>query len=176
MNNSNNRVLYSVIGLVILLVVGALGVYAYQQRGTDKVNDLDSSNVDTETTDKNENKDTDELTNTSFKSEKGVVITLSSPTRGATVSSPLKVEGNAPGNWSHEGQFTVRILDNQSKVLAGSEAKVDGDWMTENPVAFTSELTFEAPKDGTRGLLVLEKANPSGLQENADSLTVPVQF
>lgn len=172
--NNNNKILYSIIAAVILIGVLALGVYAYQQRDTsDKTNDTDTSTVGNDT---NQNSDGDELTNTSFKSEKGVMMTLSSPTRGAEVTSPLKVAGNVPGNWSHEGQFTARLLDSQSKILAEGDAKIDGDWMTENPVPFTAELSFEAPKSGTSGLLVLEKANPSGLEENADSLVVPITF
>lgn len=171
--NNNNRVLYSIIVAVLILALVALGVYAYQQRDTDKVDDTDTSNIDT---DKKDDAADDELTNTSFKSEKGVIISLSSPTRGAMVASPLKVAGTVPGNWSHEGQFSVRLLDDQSKTLADGVAKLDGDWMTENPVDFSTELTFEAPESGKMGILVLEKANPSGLQENADSLTVPIKF
>ena len=54
-------------------------------------------------------------------------------------------------------------------------AQAQSDWMTEEFVPFKAMLEFSAPTTAT-GTLVLEKDNPSGLPENADSLIVPVKF
>ncbi len=49
------------------------------------------------------------------------------------------------------------------------------DWMTEDFVSFTATLTFEGSTTDS-GKLILEKDNPSGLPENADSLEIPIKF
>lgn len=174
MNTTNNKILYGAIAGVFLLVFVVLGLYLYDQQ---RKNETPSSGATTtETEDTMSEEEAIQSFNTSFLSEKGVAVTLSSPTRGATVASPLSVAGNVPGSWSHEGQFTIRVLDNESNILAESPATLSGDWMTTQPVPFTAELEFAAPAAGSLGLLVLEKANPSDLEANADSLSVPIQF
>lgn len=177
--SNNNRVLYGVLAAVLLLAVVALGVYAYQQYYNDSTNDTDTSTTETSNSDGGESsgENTNETpASTSYQSEKGTAITVSMPTQGVAVASPLHVEGSVPGSWSSEGQFTVRLLDANGATLAEQPALLSGDWMTESPVPFTAMLEFTAPEAGTNGTLVLEKANPSGLEENADSLSIPVQF
>ena len=177
MNTNSNKILYGAIVIVFLLAFVVLGLYVYRQKNNITTNN-NSGDTSSDTTDTTPDTSSDEnpVSNTSFESEKGTVITLTSPTRGATVASPLKVTGNVPGSWSFEGQFTVRLLDSESNMLAEGPAKLEGDWMTTNQVPFTADLTFNAPASGSMGLLVLEKANPSDLEENADSLSVPIQF
>jgi hypothetical protein len=170
-NNNSNKVLYGIIGVVLLFFVLIAGAYLYQQNKDKTTNNQnDTSTSDTTS-------DDSQVSVTSFESEKGVAVTLTSPTRGGTVASPLSVAGMVPGSWSQEGQFTLRLLDADSNVLTEGAAKLDGDWMTENQVPFTATLTFEnAPAVGSSGILILEKANPSGMEENADSVSVPILF
>lgn len=103
------------------------------------------------------------------------LIRVDSPLQDESVSSPLVVEGEASGTWFFEGEFPIELLDENSDSLATGSAKAQGDWMTEDLVEFSGELEFTDPETGT-GVLVLEKANPSGLPENADELQVPVAF
>lgn len=175
---SKNKVLYSVVGVVLLLAIIVLGAYMYQKRGDDATtNDSDNGVTTPAESDTNEIPNEDhQVGSTSLQSEKGVTLTLTSPERSGNVTSPLSVAGSVPGAWSHEGQFTLRLLNADSNVLAEGAATLDGDWMSENQVPFSASLTFTAPVAGSMGLLVLEKANPSGLQDNADSVTVPIQF
>jgi len=107
------------------------------------------------------------------------LIRVFSPLPGARVTSPLTVTGEARGNWYFEASFPVKLLDSRGQILAQKPAAANppagGDWMTENFVPFSVALDFQKPTTAT-GTLVLEKDNPSGLQENADSLNMPVKF
>lgn len=91
------------------------------------------------------------------------------------VKSPLKISGEARGNWFFEASFPVKLLDANGKVIAQGSAKAEGDWMTTNFVPFKAQLTFSKPTT-LNGTLVLEKDNPSGLPQNAAELRIPVKF
>lgn len=107
--------------------------------------------------------------------EKKDLIVLTSPQPNIVVTSPLNLTGEARGNWYFEAVFPVKLLDANGDVLAQDQGQAQSDWMTENFVPFKATLQFTAPTTGT-GTLVLEKDNPSGLPEHADSLIVPVKF
>jgi hypothetical protein len=105
--------------------------------------------------------------------EKIDLIRLDSPRPNQGIQSPLGISGEARGFWYFEADFPIRLLDEAGNEIAITIAQAQGDWMTEEFVPFKATLTFSAPP-GTRGTLVLEKDNPSGLPENADALIVPV--
>jgi len=54
-------------------------------------------------------------------------------------------------------------------------AQAQGDWMTTEFVPFEAVLEFAVPQTEF-GTLILEKDNPSGLPQNADSISIPVRF
>ncbi|HRY63603.1 MAG TPA: GerMN domain-containing protein, partial [Patescibacteria group bacterium] len=58
-------------------------------------------------------------------------------------------------------------------VLAAGAATAESDWMTEDYVPFKISLDF-LPATTTKGFLLLNKDNPSGLPENDLQLKVPV--
>jgi hypothetical protein len=91
------------------------------------------------------------------------------------LESPLIVKGKARGTWFFEADFPIKLLDENGKQIALGIASAEGDWMTEDFVDFSATLTFDEPETES-GTLVLEKNNPSGLPENADSLEIPVKF
>jgi len=102
-------------------------------------------------------------------------IRLTSPKVGAEVGSPLHIEGVARGSWYFEATFPVTLLDGEGKVLAETYATALGDWMTTEFVPFSATIPFSA--DGARdGTLVLSRSNPSGLEQNAQELRVPLRF
>jgi hypothetical protein len=112
-----------------------------------------------------------------FTSLKGTPITLENWSANPDVSSPLKIQGSVPGNWSFEASFPVQLTDSDGTVLAQAVAQLEGDWMTEEMVPFKVTLAYERPEGTNRqGFLVLNKDNPSGLPENDDSVTIPVTF
>jgi len=102
-------------------------------------------------------------------------IILSNPRPNQVILSPLEVTGQAVGPWYFEASFGVKLFDSQGNLLVQAPATTAEEWMTSDFVPFTANLTFN-PGNDTNGTLVLEKANPSGLLENEESLTLPVRF
>lgn len=102
-------------------------------------------------------------------------IRIDSPRPNTEVTSPLVISGEARGTWYFEATFPIVIRDANGRELARSFAEAEGDWMTEDFVPFTANIEFNEPTTPT-GTLILEKANPSGLPANADSLNVPINF
>lgn len=99
------------------------------------------------------------------------------PQSGEAISSPLTVTGEARGSWFFEASFSVLLYNEDGVEIAAVGAEAQDDWMTEAYVPFEAVLSFsDATSTGETGVLVLEKANPSGLPENADAEEIPVQF
>jgi hypothetical protein len=95
------------------------------------------------------------------------------PKPNQCVSSPLTVTGKARGSWYFEASFPMRLVDAQGNELATAPGKAKGDWMTGDFVPFEGKLEFTVTKQ-TKGKLILENANPSGLPENAKKIEIPV--
>lgn len=107
--------------------------------------------------------------------QKEDLIQIELPRPNSEISSPLMIKGKARGNWFFEASFPIKLYDENNKVIGSAIATADGEWMTEDFVPFTASLTFVSG-ESKKGVLVLEKDNPSGLPENDDSLEVPVSF
>ncbi len=107
--------------------------------------------------------------------EKTDLIRISTPSPNDTIKSPVTVEGEARGTWFFEASFPIKLYDENNVLLGTAIAQAEGDWMTENFVKFKTVLIYNVTKAG-KGMLVLEKDNPSGLPENADELRVPIKY
>lgn len=107
--------------------------------------------------------------------QKADLIKVSNPGPDQIIESPLFIKGEARGFWFFEASFPVKIFDDNGFLLGVMPAQALGDWMTEDFVPFSASLRFAVPST-PKGKLVLEKDNPSGLQENADELIIPVYF
>ncbi len=104
-------------------------------------------------------------------------IQLDSPRPNEVVTSPLTLTGQARGYWFFEATFPVSLVNWDGLIIAEGYATADGEWMTEDFVPFTAELTFTKPElYPERGAVILQKANPSGLPENDAALEIPVRF
>ncbi|HBB27246.1 TPA: hypothetical protein DCZ36_01965, partial [Candidatus Gracilibacteria bacterium] len=92
-------------------------------------------------------------------------------------TSPLTIRGEARGYWFFEASFPVVLTDKKGRVLTGTIATAQSEWMTEEFVPFEAVLNFEGSQlpEG-KGILVLKRDNPSGLPENDDALKVPVSI
>lgn len=106
---------------------------------------------------------------------KADLIKVDSPRPNQAITSPLIITGQARGNWFFEASFPVKLLDANGQIIASGIAQAKTDWMTENFVPFTAELTFSNPTTG-RGNLILIKDNPSNLPQNDDALRIPISF
>jgi hypothetical protein len=87
-------------------------------------------------------------------------VTISAPASGARVTSPLVVEGTAPGDWYFEAQFPAELRGADGAVIAEAPAVAQSDWMTEAPVPYRSQLTFNVTQD-TPATLVLQEDMPA---------------
>ncbi len=165
-----SKVLLSIV-FVVLLVIAALIPYLVMQRKVDNLN-IQILNLKTELAKK---APIPEPTSYEFTSPKGVHMTIYYPTPNSKVSSPVGIIGEVPGNWSFEASFPIKLEDGSGRIIAQTNAHLLGDWMTSQPVPFSSQLIFSTSSKGT-GKLVLQKDNPSGLPENEDSVSIPVNF
>lgn len=110
-----------------------------------------------------------------YTSPKGVSILVFEPAKNSTLSSPVAVIGEVPGNWSSEAQFPVQLKDSNGNVIAKATANVLGNWQTSRLVPFSAQLTYSTSPSGS-GTILLQKDNPSGLSQNADSVSIPIKF
>lgn len=110
------------------------------------------------------------------------LIRVEKPKEGQSISSPLVVEGVARGQWYFEATFPIILVDWDGKIVAESYAEAQSDWMTENFVPYKGVINFESPyKKGDpdfmkRGVIILQKSNPSGLPQNDAATEIPVVF
>lgn len=104
-------------------------------------------------------------------------IRVESPLPESEVASPLTVKGEARGSWFFEGSFPVVLVDWDGRIIGESQAKAEGEWMTEEYVPFTARLEFSADTSvSDRGAIILRKDNPSGLPQNDDAFEYTVFF
>ena len=99
---------------------------------------------------------------------------ISSPRPNQKISSPLTIEGKARGSWYFEGSFSGELFDSENNSLGTVILTAQGEWMTEEFVPFKGTLEFKPV--GLKGKLILENANPSGMEENAKKIEIPVTF
>ncbi|OIO45805.1 hypothetical protein COX24_00590 [bacterium (Candidatus Gribaldobacteria) CG23_combo_of_CG06-09_8_20_14_all_37_87_8] len=91
-------------------------------------------------------------------------VILNAPKENELVISPVLIEGKAKGTWFFEGSFPAKLYDEQGELLSVAIASSKGEWMTEDYVDFTAQMTFLVTTT-TQAKLVLERDNPSGLTE-----------
>ena len=104
------------------------------------------------------------------------MVRVDSPGQNTNVYSPLQVTGTARGTWYFEGSFPVILTDSKGRILARTAAKAQADWMTSDFVAFSAKLSFARQGTGTKGILYLEKDNPSGSSKSAAAAKMNVTF
>jgi len=99
-------------------------------------------------------------------------VTTDALVAGARVTSPFVVEGSAPGDWYFEAQFVAKLVGADGAVIAEAPARAQSDWMTEAPVRYRAEFTFNVTQD-TPATLVLQEDMPA---DNAAprEVTIPV--
>lgn len=102
-------------------------------------------------------------------------IKLNNVSGGDTISRTATIEGEARGSWYSEGQFSVVVKDTSDKEIGSFVAKAQGEWMTEEFVPFKTELDL-SDYSGDAAKLEFQKANPSGMEENAESHTIKVEL
>lgn len=109
-------------------------------------------------------------------------VNITNPAVGQVVSSPLQITGQAIGPWFFEGSFPVTLRNWDGVIITEYYATATGDWMTEDFVPFTVDLSFVSPYHVgdpaymQTGTLQLRRDNPSGLPEYDAMIEIPVSF
>lgn len=107
------------------------------------------------------------------------VIFNEAPADNSTVSSPVKVTGQARGQWFSEAQFPVQVIAADGSTVLGQATahadSSDGSWMTSAFVPWTADVTF-ARGTSTSGFIRLVKDNPSGNPATDAHVDIPVNF
>ena len=104
------------------------------------------------------------------------LIQVENPKANEIISNPLTVKGMARGSWFFEASFPIKLFDDNNNLIAFAIAQAQENWMTEDFVQFEGEIIMTKKPTTQKGKLVLEKDNPSGLPENADSIEISVIF
>jgi len=106
-------------------------------------------------------------------SEKGNKLVLENIKDGDTVDEGFEVKGSVSGEWFFEGVFPVRVLNQQGEIVKSFSATTQDDWLTEDLVKFSFKLDTQLEEESIV-VLRFEKANPSGLEENDDTVDITV--
>ncbi|OGG77405.1 hypothetical protein A3B35_00295 [Candidatus Kaiserbacteria bacterium RIFCSPLOWO2_01_FULL_54_24] len=144
----NLRITIALVVLLVVVILGAVLIAAPMPANGPKV---------------------DPQEDTQFVSEN---VKVSSPRPNAVVLKTFTVIGEARGTWYFEASFPIFVIDaNGAKVGQGIAQAVE-NWMTEDFVPFTAQVTVE--NYSGPATLVLLKDNPSGLPENDDSVSFSI--
>ena len=101
------------------------------------------------------------------------LVAVTSPLPGATVPATFTFTGEARGTWYFEASFPLEVISASGAQLVQLPVQAQGEWMTTNFVPFSAEVTLPATYKGA-ATIILHNDNPSGLPENAKSLTILV--
>lgn len=148
------RLIFILIGLIIITALVVLGVRYFSPNQTEEQNNDQSQ------------KNAPELEEN---------IRISSPQAMQKVTSPITIKGEARGSWFFEGVFSAKVLDENGKKLGERNIQSQGDWMTDQFVSFQGQIEFSTPTT-TTGQVVLEKSNPSGKPQNSEKRVIVVEF
>lgn len=110
----------------------------------------------------------------SYDNASADLITVSNPAPRSVTGKTFTATGQARGPWYFEASFPIEVRGADGTVIArGLGQPVDGaDWMTEEFVPFSSNIEIPDSYIGA-ATIVLMNDNPSGLPENARSVSIP---
>jgi len=91
------------------------------------------------------------------------------------ISNPVHIEGEADGSWFFEASFPIKIVDENLNEIGQGQAKATSDWATSSPVKFTADITY-TKASSSKAEIIFAKDNPSGLDQNYEKFTIPVEL
>lgn len=107
----------------------------------------------------------------SKKIAEGIDIRVKEPYVNETISSPLKISGEAK-NWYVNNAFDIMLLSSDGKTIATGRAEATGDIVDDGYVSFEAEIDFD-PEGLVAGDLVFHKDEAA---EIPGSFSFPVFF
>ena len=107
-------------------------------------------------------------------------IELKEPLHRAVVESPFKVEGKVWASWFYNKQLSMKLLDENQRVIGTATLKASEEVVEDSWIPFVGVMHFEDPQTA-KGSLVIEKTNPENLDSSGNEikpgpLIVPVLF
>lgn len=109
------------------------------------------------------------------KSERGIKLYINDIKENDTVQLGSTLSGSITGQWFFEGEFPVRVLNEEMEILDTVLASATQDWMTEEDVSFEVNLDVDI-QESSSVILRFEKSNPSGLIKNDDYIDFPIML
>lgn len=103
-----------------------------------------------------------------------VEVVVSYPLPGDIVTSPLEVEGRALGKWFFEAVIPLSLVTEEGEEIVRYYGEAESNWMSEDFVPFSGVLEFST--EASRGYLIVERDNPSGLPEHDAQISIPIKF
>ncbi len=92
---------------------------------------------------------------------------------GSKVSGKMELGGIVKGGYFFEANIVVKVLDANKNELKTGNGTATTDWMTADPVTFTTTIDFTGLTPGP-GYIALENDNPSGDPANLKQILIPV--
>lgn len=110
---------------------------------------------------------------TAYANASSDVVVVELPFPGAVTGKTFSVIGEARGYWFFEASFPIEVRGADGALLTTVVAQAQSDWMTEDFVPFTAQVTVPESYMGP-ATVVLKKDNPSGLPKNDASVSFPI--
>jgi hypothetical protein len=159
---------------VLIIAIAVVLVFGFMFLGDSNDGESDSENGDEQNQQDIDNGSDDDIqddTEGTFESNKGVVLTLTSPDSQGDLSCPLNISGSITGSWYFEADFPVRLVDAAGTELYTVIAQAQEDWMTSEDVDFNALVNCDDNElDGAS--LVFVKDNVSDLGALDDEVVV----
>ncbi len=92
---------------------------------------------------------------------------------GGVVSGPMVLTGSVKNAYFFEANILVKIKDVNLNTLLSTNGTATTDWMTVNPVSFTSNVNFTGLPLGP-AYIVLENDNPSDDPNLSKQIIIPI--
>lgn len=92
---------------------------------------------------------------------------------GQEVSGVMNATGEIQGGYFFEANILSSILDVNKKIIRAGHGTATTDWMTSDPVSFSTTLDFTGLPKGP-AFVSIHNDNPSDMRENDKEILIPV--
>lgn len=160
---------------IIIILIGLLLILAFKQPTVAPTVTDDDDVITEPVSDTDPN---DEQRTTQRTGEAAQLVQVTSPQANNAITSPVTVSGEAPGYWYFEASAPVSIVNWDGLIIGEGYVTAQGDWMTEDQVAFTGTIEYDIDPATpyNRGWLILHRDNPSDLPQNDAAVEIPITF
>lgn len=161
-----NKIIFGTLGLLVII---GLGAYLYNKEQTVQPNVVVEENTEVVI---------QEEVPAPVPPISNDLLVVDTPLPGASVTSPIQVSGQARGYWFFEATAPVTVTNWDGLIIGQGYIEADGDWMTEDFVPFTGEITYQQEPNAysATGTIIFMKDNPSALPENDAAYEMQVQL